>query len=95
MTGAGHEVLGDRAGAHLVVPLGSAADEQVAVSRAEGAGLLVDGLAAHHLGSPRSHGVLVGWAAPARADLINALGRLEQVLTGVPGRARGGDVVPA
>ena len=39
VTGAGHEVLGDRAGAHLVVPLASAADEQEVVARAAAAGL--------------------------------------------------------
>jgi GntR family transcriptional regulator/MocR family aminotransferase len=95
VTGAGQEVLGDRAGAHLVVPLASAADEQVVVARAAEAGLLVDGLAAHHLAVPVCHGILVGWAAPTRTELIDALGRLENVLARVPGTARGADVAPA
>jgi GntR family transcriptional regulator/MocR family aminotransferase len=97
VTAAGHGVVGDRAGAHLVVPLGSAADEEAVVARAASAGLLVDGLAAHHLagGVPRAHGVLVGWAAPTRAELADALLRWGEVLAGVPGTARGVGVVPA
>jgi GntR family transcriptional regulator / MocR family aminotransferase len=91
---AGHEVLGDRAGAHLVVPLAGAADEATVVARAGAAGLLVDGLGEHRLGvggaPPPTHGVLVGWAAPSRAELVDALARWTDVLRGVPGRARGG-----
>jgi GntR family transcriptional regulator/MocR family aminotransferase len=94
---AGHGVVGDRAGAHLVVPLASAADEETVVARAAAAGLLVDGLAAHRLhpgdeGSPTRHGVLVGWAAPRRAALVDALARWREVLAGVPGGPRGSDV---
>ncbi|MCD2197077.1 PLP-dependent aminotransferase family protein [Actinomycetospora endophytica] len=97
VTAAGHGVVGDRAGAHLVVPLGSAAAEEAAVAGAADAGLLVDGLAAHHLegGAPRSHGVLVGWAAPTRAELADALLRWGTALADVPGTARGVGVGPA
>lgn len=97
VTAAGHGVVGDRAGAHLVVPLASAAREEAVVSRAAEAGLLVDGLAAHHLpdAAPRAHGVLVGWAAPTRAELAEALLRWRAVLAGVPGTARGAGVGPA
>ena len=97
---AGHGVVGDRAGAHLVVPLASAADERTVVTRAAAAGLRVDGLAAHRMDSaadapPTRHGVLVGWAAPPRAELVGALARWRDVLAGVPGTPRGDDVGPA
>nr|WP_033414954.1 PLP-dependent aminotransferase family protein [Actinomycetospora chiangmaiensis] len=80
---AGHTVLGDRAGAHLVVPLASAAAERTVVAAAGERGVLVDGLAAHHLDAPAVHGVLVGWAAPTRAELATALDRLRGVLAEV------------
>ncbi|WP_425604829.1 PLP-dependent aminotransferase family protein [Actinomycetospora termitidis] len=102
---AGHEVLGDRAGAHLVVPLGSAAAERAAVDAAAEVGVRVDGLAQHRLDDveslpldltadstehadrallsrPQVHGILVGWAAPTRAELEHALTRLGGVLAG-------------
>ena len=80
VTAAGHRVLGDRAGAHLVVPLASAAEERTTVDAAAAAGLLVDGLADHHLGDPVRHGVLLAWAAPSRIALDDALARLGDVL---------------
>lgn len=80
---AGHPVLGDRAGAHLVVPLAAAAAERTVVAGAAAVGVLVEGLAAHHLGDATVHGVLVGWAAPPRAELLTALDRLGGVLAGV------------
>ncbi|HEY2195113.1 MAG TPA: PLP-dependent aminotransferase family protein [Actinomycetospora sp.] len=104
---AGHGVLGDRAGAHLVVPLACPADEATVVARAAAAGLLVDGLGEHRLGPaggarsgvggapPPPYGVLVGWAAPTRAELVEALARWAAVLGEIPGRARGDDVGPA
>jgi GntR family transcriptional regulator/MocR family aminotransferase len=105
---AGHGVVGDRAGAHLVVPLASAADEETVVARAAAAGLRIDGLAAHRLGPPGGpaartpdvggvtrHGALVGWAAPRRVDLVDALARWREVLAGVPGTPRGDGVGPA
>ncbi|GLZ53641.1 PLP-dependent aminotransferase family protein [Actinomycetospora sp. NBRC 106378] len=82
---AGHAVLGDRAGAHLVVPLASAAAERAVVDAATRAGVLVDGLAQHHLGAATVHGVLVGWAAPPRAELVRALDRLRGVPAGAGG----------
>jgi GntR family transcriptional regulator/MocR family aminotransferase len=90
---AGHDVVGDRAGAHLVVPLAAAADEETVVARATAAGLRVDGLAAHRMdpgddAPPARHGVLVGWAAPPRAELVDALARWREVLAGVPGTPR-------
>ncbi|MEJ2868584.1 PLP-dependent aminotransferase family protein [Actinomycetospora sp. OC33-EN08] len=83
---ADHDVLGDRAGAHLVVPLPSASAERAAVHAAAEVGVRVDGLAAHHLdpSSAARHGVLVGWAAPTRAGLQVALDRLRGVLGEAP-----------
>ncbi len=105
---AGHGVVGDRAGAHLVVPLASAEHEQTVVARAAAAGLLVDGLAAHRLAAhlpgrlpdvsdrpPLTHGVLLGWAAPPRAELVAALARWRAVLAGVPDTPRRSAVGPA
>jgi GntR family transcriptional regulator/MocR family aminotransferase len=94
---AGHGVVGDRAGAHLVVPLASAVDEETVVARAAAAGLRVDGLAAHHMhpgdaAAPTRPGVLVGWAAPPRPELVDALVRWRAVLAGVPGTPRGDGV---
>ncbi len=93
---AGHGVVGDRAGAHLVVPLASAADETAVVARATAAGLLVDGLSAHHQASaPTVHGVLVGWASPTRTVLAEALVRLRATLADVRDTPRRPDVGPA
>jgi hypothetical protein len=44
---------------------------------------------------PARHGVLVGWAAPPRAELVDALARWREVLAAVPGTPRGDDVGPA
>jgi GntR family transcriptional regulator / MocR family aminotransferase len=95
VTRAGHDVLGDRAGAHLVVPLASTADERAVVAGAASVGVCVDGLAEFHLGTPSCAGVLVGWAAPPRAELAEALRRLGDVLAGVSGTARGAGVTRA
>ncbi len=81
---AGHAVRGDRAGAHLVVPLADAAAERAVVAAAAATGLVVDGLGAHHLdpddGARRVHGVLVGWAAPPSAAFDGAVTRLGEAL---------------
>jgi GntR family transcriptional regulator/MocR family aminotransferase len=83
VTAAGHTVRGDRAGAHLVVPLRDRAAEQAVVDAARRAGLLVAGLADYHLDPDApgaACGVLVGWAGPGPAQLDTALGRLTTVL---------------
>ncbi|MEJ2885843.1 MocR-like pyridoxine biosynthesis transcription factor PdxR [Actinomycetospora aeridis] len=83
VTAAGHAVRGDRAGAHVVVPLPDRATEEAVVDAAARAGLLTSGLAENHLdpGAPgAAHGVLVGWAGPDAADLDGALTRLGRIL---------------
>jgi GntR family transcriptional regulator/MocR family aminotransferase len=76
---AGFAVTGDAAGAHIVVPLPSAATERAAVIGGAAAGLAVDGLARHHLGTPSTYGLLLGYAGPETDVLRRAL----PVLTGV------------
>ncbi len=64
---AGLGVLGDRAGAHLVVPLPSATAERDAVAAAARGDITLDSLARCHIGTPTSHGVILGYAAPDTA----------------------------
>ncbi len=71
LTDAGLPVLGDEAGAHVVVPLPGPDAERVAVAGARGVRL--DGLARHHVGPPRVHGVVLGYAGPTAAELRAAL----------------------
>jgi GntR family transcriptional regulator/MocR family aminotransferase len=92
----GHAVRGDRAGAHLVVPLPDATTERAVVAAAAALGLVVDDLGAHHLDpeddARRVHGVLVGWAAPPTAALDAAVSRLGTALARVAGMSGGGAV---
>lgn len=73
-------VLGDDAGAHLVVPLASAEDERERLAAAERHGILLDGLARHFDGKPTAHGVAIGYAGCSREELTAALPLLVQVL---------------
>jgi GntR family transcriptional regulator/MocR family aminotransferase len=77
---AGIEVLGDDAGAHLVVPLKSADDERARLAAAERHGILLDGLGRHFAGKPTAHGVAIGYAGCSRAELTAALPVLIEVL---------------
>ncbi len=70
---AGRAVVGDQAGAHLVVPLRDAASERAVIAAAGRRGVALDGLARHHLGLPGAHGILLGYAGPSRSDLDRAL----------------------
>ena len=85
VTAAGHATRGDRAGAHLAVPLPDRATERAVVDAAAQAGLLLAGLGEFHL-DPHAHGtcgVLVGWAGPEPSALDSVLRRLTEVLTAV------------
>lgn len=87
VAGAGHRVVGDRAGAHLVVPLADATTEARVVAAVRAGGVVVDGLGVHHLdaaGSRAACGVIIGWASPSRAGLGLALDTLTRSLAGVP-----------
>ena len=69
----GVRVLGDDAGAHVVVPVESAEAERELVRLALGRGLLLDGLARHHIGPASWFGVALGYAACSREQLRRAL----------------------
>ncbi|MEV4318362.1 PLP-dependent aminotransferase family protein [Actinocrispum sp. NPDC049592] len=77
---AGLAVLGDDAGAHVVVPLASGRAEKDARLAAEGIGVRVDGLARHHAGRARWHGIALGYAACSRDELIGVLPQLVDLL---------------
>jgi GntR family transcriptional regulator / MocR family aminotransferase len=82
---AGLSVLGDDAGAHVVVPLDSARAERDVRVGAEEIGLRIDGLARHHAGRPRWHGIALGYTACSRDELQNALPQLADLLKAANG----------
>jgi DNA-binding transcriptional MocR family regulator len=79
---AGLRAVGDEAGAHVVVPLPDDAAETAVVAAAAARGLLLDPLSRHRLGEGGPAGVVLGWAAPTRAELTAALPALTAVLQG-------------
>jgi GntR family transcriptional regulator/MocR family aminotransferase len=81
VTAAGFTVTGDAAGAHLVVELASGAAEESVRAAAARRGVLLDGLARHHLGRLGVAGVVLGYAGPTRGDLDRALAVLGKVLS--------------
>jgi GntR family transcriptional regulator/MocR family aminotransferase len=70
LQGAGLTVLGDQAGAHLVIELPSPQAEGNLVAAAEQPGIALDRVARCWLGPPQRHGVILGYAAPAERDHI-------------------------
>ncbi|WP_336084360.1 MocR-like pyridoxine biosynthesis transcription factor PdxR [Nocardia sp. SSK8] len=66
-------VVGDDAGSHLVVELADAATERRAVTAAQARGVLLDGLARHHLGPAHRFGVALGYTALDAAELAEAV----------------------
>jgi GntR family transcriptional regulator / MocR family aminotransferase len=81
----GVRVLGDEAGAHVVVPVANAEAERELVSAALERGLLLDGLARHHIGRARWFGIALGYAACSREQLKRALPVLVDLVRS-PGR---------
>ncbi|MFF2084852.1 PLP-dependent aminotransferase family protein [Nocardia sp. NPDC058176] len=69
----GLPVLGDDAGSHVVVELPDAATEQRAVAVARTHGVLLDGLARHHLADPHRFGIAIGYTALPTTDLATAV----------------------
>ncbi|TDD51925.1 MocR-like pyridoxine biosynthesis transcription factor PdxR [Saccharopolyspora elongata] len=69
----GVEVFGDRAGAHVVLPLPDAKIEQHVVAMAAEHGLVLDGLRRHHCGPQQWFGLALGYAACSRDELERAL----------------------
>jgi GntR family transcriptional regulator/MocR family aminotransferase len=78
---AGLTVLGDDAGAHVVVTLPTAAAERKVVGSARRRGITLDGLARHHDGRPRWHGIALGYTACSQAQLADALAVVVELLT--------------
>ena len=78
---AGIPVLGDDAGAHIVVPLPSAQAERDALAEAHDRGLRLDGLGRHHAGRPKVHGAAIGYSACSRDQLTTAIPALIDILT--------------
>ncbi|WP_236794150.1 PLP-dependent aminotransferase family protein [Amycolatopsis sp. GM8] len=73
-------VLGDEAGAHLVVPFASAEVERERLRAAERRGIQLDGLARHFTGTPTAFGAAIGYAGCSREALRDALGSLVELL---------------
>jgi GntR family transcriptional regulator/MocR family aminotransferase len=69
----GLPVRGDAAGAHVVLPLPDGRAEREAIASAAERGVTLDGLARHHAGEPTWTGLVLGYAAPTRADLRRGL----------------------
>ncbi|MET7997914.1 PLP-dependent aminotransferase family protein [Amycolatopsis sp. NPDC005232] len=80
LTSATIPILGDDAGAHLVVPFASAAQETRCLTEAERQGIRLDGLARHFAGTPTVHGVALGYAGCSREALVSALPALVGLL---------------
>ena len=78
----GLEVVGDHAGSHVLVPLGSAAAEQRAVAMAARRGVLLDSLARHHGGARHTFGIPLGYAALPNAELRHAVTVAAECLAG-------------
>ncbi|MBB3052320.1 GntR family transcriptional regulator/MocR family aminotransferase [Prauserella isguenensis] len=76
---AGVPVLGDDAGAHLVVPLSSAEEERERLAAGKRRGVLLDGLARHFATAPTAHGVLVGYAGCSRSELAECVPTLVEL----------------
>ncbi|GAA3461727.1 PLP-dependent aminotransferase family protein [Saccharothrix longispora] len=78
---AGIPVLGDDAGAHIVVPLPTAQAERDVLAEALAHGLRLDGLGRHHAGRPAVHGAAIGYSACSRDQLAAAIPTLIPLLT--------------
>jgi GntR family transcriptional regulator/MocR family aminotransferase len=82
LAGAGIDVLGDAAGAHVVIELPSGEAERRVVSAGYHRGITLDGLARHHDGRPRWHGIALGYTACSRTELETALPVVTELLAG-------------
>jgi GntR family transcriptional regulator/MocR family aminotransferase len=73
-------LLGDDAGAHLVVPFDSAETERARLAEAERHGIRLDGLSRHFAGRPTAHGAAIGYAGCSREALHGALDKIVGLL---------------
>ncbi|MEU6150585.1 PLP-dependent aminotransferase family protein [Actinosynnema sp. NPDC047251] len=81
LAAAGVSVLGDDAGAHVVVLLDDAQAERDLLAAAEARGLRLDGLGRHHAARPKVFGVAIGYGACSREQLTAALPVLAELLS--------------
>jgi GntR family transcriptional regulator/MocR family aminotransferase len=78
----GHEVRGDAAGGHVVVPLPDAAAEVAVEAALAARGVTVRLLSGYGAAGPTGYGIVVGYAGPERADLRRGLAALRAALGG-------------
>jgi GntR family transcriptional regulator/MocR family aminotransferase len=69
----GAEILGDDAGAHVVVRMDDPERERAVVAAARAKGIWLDGLERHHAAEPVWFGIALGYTACSRAQLSYAL----------------------
>jgi GntR family transcriptional regulator/MocR family aminotransferase len=80
LTAAGIPLLGDDAGAHLVVPFDSGEQERDTLANAVRYGIRLDGLSRHFAGTPTAYGAAIGYAGCSREALHDALSILVGLL---------------
>ncbi|MDT7729447.1 MAG: GntR family transcriptional regulator / MocR family aminotransferase [Actinomycetota bacterium] len=86
LAAAGIPLLGDDAGAHLVVPFDSAERERDTLADAVRYGIRLDGLSRHFAGTPTAFGAAIGYGGCSREALHDAL----HTLVGLLRRAQDG-----
>ncbi|MGY2064708.1 MocR-like pyridoxine biosynthesis transcription factor PdxR [Blastococcus sp. SYSU DS0619] len=88
---AGVVAEGDPAGAHVLVPLRGVTVEHAVLAAAARHGVALDGLGRHHLDGDdgRRAGLVLGFAAPTRAELRRVLPVLTALLAEHAGRGSG------
>ncbi|MGH3495360.1 MAG: PLP-dependent aminotransferase family protein, partial [Sciscionella sp.] len=76
----GHQVLGDDAGAHVVLLLPDLATERWVLARAQRSGIRLDGLQRHFVARQTWYGIAIGYTACTREQLDYALVELLRIL---------------
>ncbi|SDP48331.1 GntR family transcriptional regulator / MocR family aminotransferase [Actinopolyspora xinjiangensis] len=79
---AGFELFGDRAGAHVVLPLSDGEAERRVIGDLGRRGVFVDGLRRHHLAQQQWYGLALGYAACGERELRSTLPLLVEEIAG-------------
>lgn len=87
LAGYGFTARGDAAGAHVLLELGSEAEEAALIGAAAGTGIQLAGLRACHRGRITMSGISLGYAAPVRAALGPAVDTVGRLLDEIRSRA--------
>jgi GntR family transcriptional regulator/MocR family aminotransferase len=82
--GQGVAVRGDAAGAHVLLSLGSQAQETALLRAAAAEGIRLSGLRSCHRGEGTEFGVSLGYAAPRRAALAGAIETVGRLVRELP-----------